>query len=158
MENESKSRFYVWPGGLKSVAGGSRLDIKLNRPWQQDIVVDSANCPFCKNSNPQNVLGTYNGASGTVWRLIQNASTPFKFHGLVVPDHCWPKEELRRLGGSQKICEAIFIAGNAAMSRSRKPFFITVHVGSLGGQNLTHPHYHVIHSIVGDHKSSELFK
>ncbi|MEK9186280.1 MAG: hypothetical protein AAB885_01705 [Patescibacteria group bacterium] len=145
MENESKARFYVWPGGLKSIAGGSRLTIKLSRPWQQDIVVDSENCPFCKK--PQTVLGSYfNGR----WRLVQNAYTPFEFHGLVIPDTCWPKEKLRSLGDAEKITEAIEIGTKAAQERSSKPFFITVHIGTFGGQNVSHLHYHVIYEIEGD--------
>ena len=38
----------TWPSGLTTFSGGTRDEVKLSRPWQNDITIDRENCPFCK--------------------------------------------------------------------------------------------------------------
>ena len=100
--------FYEWPGGRKSVAGGTRTVIKLDRPWQSDIVVSKETCPFC--TKPQKDVRVVDLGDGGSWRVIENVFTPYPFHRLVIPSECWSKEDIRNLGGRSKIYGALSLA------------------------------------------------
>ncbi|MEK7641191.1 MAG: HIT domain-containing protein [Patescibacteria group bacterium] len=134
--------FYEWPGGRKSVAGGTRTAIKLDRPWQSDIVVNKETCPFC--TKPQKDVKQKDLANCGSWRVIENAFTPYPFHRMVIPTECWSKEELHGLGGQDKIRGALHMATEEIAANAEKTIFITLHVGALAGQNVTHLHYHVV--------------
>src|SRR3989344_770445 len=96
-------------GLLTTAAGGTRTAIKLDRPWQNDIVVNPETCPFC--TKQQNEIPEF---SNTEWGVLNNAFTPFDYHLLIIPRTCWPKEKLRMLGGREKIQAALEIALNIA--------------------------------------------
>lgn len=133
--------FENWPGGIKTVSGGTRNVVKLNRPWQTDISVDPTKCPFCTGQGKE-VFRYEDG-----WRILDNLFTPFKFHLLIGPENCWSKEQLRILGGCKNIIRALEIARNVMKTSTDKDFgnfSLGVHVGLLAGQNTTHLHYHLL--------------
>ncbi|MEK7654169.1 MAG: HIT domain-containing protein [Patescibacteria group bacterium] len=134
--------FYEWPGGRKSVAGGTRTVIKLDRPWQSDIVVSKETCPFC--TKPQKDVRVVDLGDGGSWRVIENVFTPYPFHRLVIPSECWSKEDIRNLGGRSKIYGALSLAMEEVVANPDKTIFVNVHVGALAGQNVAHLHYHVV--------------
>ncbi|TSC81712.1 MAG: hypothetical protein G01um101419_764 [Parcubacteria group bacterium Gr01-1014_19] len=134
--------FYSWPGGRRSVAGGTRTAIKLDRPWQKDIEVNPKMCPFC--TKPQNDVRSVDLGRNGSWRVIKNAFTPYPFHRMVIPTECWSKEDVRRLGGESKIWGALSVAMEEVAANKDKTIFVNVHVGALAGQNVAHLHYHVV--------------
>lgn len=140
----------ILPGGLSAAAGGTRTSINLNRPWQADITIDSSTCPF--ETKEQKEIARYNEDGG--WQVIENQSTPFSFHLLIIPTVCWPKEDLRVLGGEGKVSRALKIAKDF-ISVGNQEFWVGVHIGPLAGQNLGHLHYHLLQPIDRAHQSSE---
>lgn len=141
MSEEQKVIFYEWPNGMRSIAGGTRAAIKLSRPWQEEIKPHKGNCPFCDPNDPAR-LQYFEKAGG--WWLRQNIFTPYPFHQMVVPAQCLEPKELRTLGGKEKIKAALEIALGAAQGSGAPSIVLNVHVGALGGQNLTHLHWHVV--------------
>ena len=61
---------------------------------------------------------------------------------MVIPPKCWPEEELRVLGGEEKITEAIENIANIILKRPGE-LWVQVYVGVLAGQNIPHLHYHI---------------
>ncbi len=136
---------YSWPGGLKSVAGGTRTKINLSRPWQKSISEVRAASPECSICNDLSYFVEIHDFRTTRWYLRYNRSTPYnRFHRLIVPHDCWSADKLSRLGGVEQIQSALIIATKQISKNPRLPLFITVHVGALGGQTVIHPHYHVV--------------
>lgn len=137
--------FYDWPNGMRSVAGGTRGDIKLSRPWQKEIEVNPATCPFCTGKG-QVLRELANGE----WLLLKNKFTPYPFHEMVIPTTCWSPEELRTLGGEEKIIMALRLIHEEIRNHPDKKLFVTVHVGALAGQNVGHLHYHIVEYMPGN--------
>lgn len=131
--------FYEWPNGMKSIAGGTRDEIKLSRPWQQEIVVNPETCSFCTGKG--HVLEELKGGE---WLLLQNRFTPYSFHRMVIPRGCWMPDELRTLGGEEGIGTALRIIWDEARKNYGKKLFVTVHIGALAGQNVGHLHWHIV--------------
>jgi len=140
---------YTWANGRKSLAGGTRTAINLDRPWQKEIEINPEKCPFC--NKPQKELKRFRAGCG--WRLLRNTFTPFKFHQLLIPSKCWSVVDLRRLGGPKMIEAALrIIAGEIQEYPSRK-FIIDTHIGYSAGQNTGHLHWHIIEYPFGGKKS-----
>lgn len=135
---------YDWPGGMASVAGGTRSEIKLDRPWQSELNVDPATCPFC--TEPQAELKRFDEGGG--WRLIDNAFTPYHLNGgvhkMLIPASCWTAEEMRYLGGSDRISCALRLIQAELNQYRDKTIFVNVHVNYLAGQNVMHLHWHIV--------------
>lgn len=136
---------YDWPNGMKSVAGGTRGEIKLSRPWQQEIVVNPETCPFCTGKGQ--VLEKLADAE---WRLLQNRFTPYPFHRMVIPRSCWSASELRTLGGVAGLTAALGHIQRAISASALNKLFVAVHVGALAGQNVCHLHYHIVQYALSD--------
>ena len=136
--------FYQWPGGMASVAGGTRTEVKLDRPWQQELKVDKATCPFC--TKPQAELKRFEEGGG--WRLIDNAFTPYRrdggIHKMLIPASCWAAEKLRHLGGYDSILCALRLIQGELNGHWQKPILVNAHVGYLAGQNVMHLHWHIV--------------
>ncbi|HEU0051363.1 MAG TPA: hypothetical protein VFQ60_04910 [Patescibacteria group bacterium] len=130
------------PGGVSVAAGGTRTAIKLDRPWQPDIVITPETCPFCRQADMER-REFRRIEKGGGWRVINNAFTPFPFHRLIIPFSCWPKEELRRLGGVEQIRRVLDIFSEMYAAEKRDELWLTVHIGALAGQNVMHLHFHV---------------
>ncbi|TSC58306.1 MAG: hypothetical protein Greene041679_128 [Parcubacteria group bacterium Greene0416_79] len=113
-----------------------RTGIRLNRPWQQPIVVAPEQCPFC--TDQANLLRTFENG----YKLIQNSFTPFDYHIMVVPATCWPEERLRVLGGEKEIRNAF--ENIITLLRPTGELWVQAYVGPLAGQNISHLHYHMI--------------
>lgn len=141
-ENDRTS--YNWPNGRKSVAGGTRVEIKLDRPWQTEIKVNPENCPFC--TRKQNDLKVFDEEGG--WRLIENAFTPYRvndgIHRMLIPLKCWSIEELRNLGGEKKLFTAFNIIQSEVNNYKDRVLWINFHIGYQAGQNVPHLHFHIV--------------
>ncbi len=131
---------YTWPNGRKSIAGGTRTAISLDRPWQKEIEINPATCPFC--NKPQKEVKKFSGAGG--WRLLRNVFTPFRFHQLLVPSRCWDAAKLKRLGGAKMIGEALCILSGEIQKYPNRKFIVDTHIGYSAGQNVGHLHWHLI--------------
>lgn len=148
--DQTAPKFYSWPGGSRSVAGGTRTGIKLSRPWQKPIDFSQGKCPFCGGpSDREKKFFPENGG----WYFFNNHYTPYSFHKLIVPEKCLPEDELRFLGGKEKIKTALSIAIEE-MRENWLPLFLTVHVGYLAGQNVPHLHYHLVRYISEERNST----
>jgi len=139
--------FYSWPNGRKSVAGGTRGTIKLDRPWQKDIEINSDNCPFCKEGDKENTICDFPEEG---WRLRKNLFTPYPFHRMIIPKNCWPVNDLRTLGGVKQIETVLKIAKSEIDQNPEKKLILNVHIGSLAGQNVEHLHYHLCQYMFDD--------
>lgn len=137
--------FYDWPNGMKSVAGGTRGEIKLSRPWQQEIVVNPETCPFCTGKGQ--VLEELESGE---WLLLQNRFTPYPFHRMIIPRECWTPDGLRALGGIERIETALSRIEWEVNRHPGKKLFVTVHIGALAGQNVCHLHYHIVQYALSD--------
>lgn len=148
-----KLKMEVWPSSITTISGGTRIAVKLSRPWQKDIVMDPKTCPFC--TRKQKVLNEYkDGKNGEEWQLIQNLYTPFPYHKMVIPKLCgeennWSKEEIRRLGGLARIKKAFQIANIELYSQDAFNRFIQlqVHISPYAGQTISHLHYHLLEQL-----------
>jgi len=127
------------PGLLRCASGGTRNQVKLDRPWQVDLSVDPANCPF--EADQQREVARFDCFGG--WRILENPHTPFRFHRLIVPLSCWPKERLRSLGGREGISAALELADSIIGAHDGE-LWLGIHIGALAGQNVAHLHYHVL--------------
>lgn len=139
----------VWRGGATIIAGASRNKINLNRPWQEDLdKLLAQECPF--ETKPQEkFLHLDNISRGEEeWRVLRNHATPWTEiapdHFLIIPQKCWPKNELRRLGYYGKIAGALSLAGDLMYGNSHGKFELCVHVGRNAGQNVGHAHFHLL--------------
>ncbi len=130
------------PGGISVAAGGTRTEVKLDRPWQAEIRVDPAKCPFETKEEEQEAYFEVDGG----WRVLPNRYTPYPWHKLIVPRNCWPSDELRILGGHRRIARALAIA-ESIDSPSGQETWLGVHIGPGAGQNFAHLHYHLIHPL-----------
>ncbi len=134
-----------WPGGIYTASGGTRTAVKLSRPWQKDIEVDSSKCPFEPDKLGNREVFARSEAAGG-WLVLGNLNTPMPFHRLIIPTHCLPNEKLRVLGGKDYINAAFDLTyqviGTAA--ETCDVLEITVYVGALAGQNFSHLHYHLV--------------
>lgn len=139
-----ESKIEMWPGGLTTLSGGTRVAVRFNRPWQKEIVVDPSTCPFCRNEHV--TLRRFVEADEE-WQLVHNTSTPFGFHQLIIPTASWPVEQLRFLGGEKRLATVFNLARTAVLdSRPGEYTQMDVYVGYGAGQNVTHGHFH-FHSI-----------
>lgn len=145
---ESNPIFYNWSRGLRSVAGGTRSQIKLDRPWQKEIAV-STSCSLCHMES----LAEFDYSGG--WKLVKNQFTPYSFHQLLVTKTCWSMDKVRCLGGQEEIQAAFKIISLATDQSEISRLFVTVHVGALAGQNLNHLHYHLVDYSFGDSSESD---
>lgn len=139
----------VWRGGATIIAGASRNKINLNRPWQEDLdSLLAQECPF--ETKPQEEFLYLDNISrgGEEWRVLRNHATPWTEitpdHFLIIPQKCWPKEELRRLGQCGKIGGALSLAGDLTYGNAHGKFEMCIHVGRNAGQNVGHAHFHVL--------------
>ncbi len=152
MSSDNPVVFYKWPNGLRNVAGGTRNEIKLDRPWQIPIQVDPSSCPFC--NKPRNDVAFYEDGGG--WRLIKNSFTPYPFHQMLIPKHCWAVDKLRSLGGKDELICAMKILKTLAERESNRTLFVNVHIGWLAGQNVSHLHYHLVQYKFDDNSTSSV--
>ena len=139
MENNDLE-IITWPSGITTQAGGTRTEIKLDRPWQVGIP-HTTECALCRRyeADSLSVLGL-----PAEWRVIKNAFTPHRFHRLIVPSTCWPEDSLRTLGGAAQIANAI-LAAMKIMEQSREDnLWMGIHIGYLAGQNVSHLHWHLL--------------
>jgi hypothetical protein len=123
------------PGGLSTLSGGTRGSIRLDRPWQADIVVTSSSCPF--DAEP-----SVEPCAAPGWKVLQNPYTPFNFHRLIVPSECWPVGRVRMLGGLTQITAALTTAASLVPERENR--WLGVNIGPSAGQNQPHLHYHLV--------------
>jgi len=137
------------PCGMKSVAGGTRNAIKLNRPWQQLISPNPETCPFCKGEGF--VLNSFHDGE---WLLLKNQYTPYLYHRVVIPRTCWLDSDLRMLGGLEKIIAAINLIYHDVRAVPFYKVYVNVHVGIMAGQNIPHLHYHIVSYAFNDEKRS----
>lgn len=128
-----------WGGGVQTRAGGTRAGLKLARPWQGEISF-SGECPF--ETKKQEVLVEKNG-----WKILKNLYTPFSNHLLIIPEKCWEVAELRRLGGAKEIEAAIDMALSEIRREGGEEVWMGIHIGPTAGQNLLHPHWHLLRPI-----------
>lgn len=135
--NQAGLLIQEWPGGIWTASGGTRTAVKLNRPWQTDIMVDPNTCPFC--TKPQTVLKECGN-----WLVLENAFTPFPFHQLVIPKECWPVTMIRNLGGEENLSDALRIVWRIIEQQGRDQMLHSVFSGYLAGQNVPHLHHHVL--------------
>ncbi len=126
-------------GGYKTLSGGTKRTIQLNRPWQVEIQVNEATCPFCLRQ--RKIIERSEEAGG--WQLFPNEGSQYKFHELILPDRCIHLPELRRLGGRDKV-RAAFRFASRRILRVKRPLWLGVHIGYLAGQNQGHLHYHLV--------------
>lgn len=129
-----------YPGGLKVLYGGTRTGVKLSRPWQQPIQVDSAKCPFCRGEGKE--IGRFENG----WIHLQNKFTPYNYHTMVIPPpSCWPEEEQRVLGEKERILEAFANIDQVIKreSANHDELWVEVYVGVPAGQTISHLHYHI---------------
>lgn len=124
---------------ISTASGGTRTGIKFSRPWQTDIVVDPAVCPF--ETKEEAEIPGFRKEHG--WRFLGNKYTPFPFHRLIVPETCWPKERLRVLGGEDEIGSAFRIVQDVLLGEARE-LWLGIHIGPSAGQNIAHAHYHLL--------------
>ncbi len=147
---ENRALFYDWPNGRRSVAGGTRTEIKLDRPWQVPVQVNPANCPFCDGKKP--TLKHFDEEGG--WRLIENSFTMYRVNGgvhkMLIPDQCWPVEELWDLGGEKKLAAAFRILQEEVENHKDRILFINFHIGYQAGQNVPHLHFHIVQYLFDD--------
>ena len=134
-----------WPGGIPTLAGGTRTAIKINRPWQTPLCFNLSTCPFepqrLKNKGRQIIRSSSDGR----WVSFNNRFTPNLDHSLVVPVTCadWSDARVRLLGGKEEIAAAFdLLYQNIAMQPNREFREITINVGWCGGQNVSHIHWH----------------
>jgi len=133
-----KIELLIQPGGLTTAAGGTRTTIKLNRPWQTDIVVDPKTCPFCAGRQKQKIVREVGE-----WLELENLHTPLPYHHLIIPNECWPKEMVRNLGGREKLREALKLIDEIVTRENREQMLYTIYSGYLAGQNVAHLHHHI---------------
>lgn len=124
---------------ISAASGGTRRGINFSRPWQSDIVVDPAVCPF--ETKEETEIPGFRQEGG--WRLLGNKYTPFPFHRLIIPETCWPKERLRVLGGEDEIGIVLRIVQSILLVETRE-LWLGIHIGPSAGQNLAHAHYHLL--------------
>lgn len=128
------------PGGRLIAYGGTRTKVKLSRPWQMDLVVDPATCPFETKRDGE---ASYQIAD-EVWRVLPNHFTPYTYHKLIIPEACWPKEKVRTLGGTTQINAALTAAHRTIKNGENVAYELSVHSGYGAGQNEPHFHYHLL--------------
>lgn len=128
---------------VSTLSGGTRTAVKLSRPWQYNIATIAGNeCPF--ETKPQNELDRMETTEG-VWRVLDNTATPYAWHRLLIPEKCWEEKNLRTLGGSRQIANVLTLAGQTMKKESMTDrACLGIHVGWHAGQNVWHPHYHLI--------------
>ena len=134
-----------WPGGISTLAGGTRTAIKIDRPWQMPLSINPATCPFepqrLKDEKREIVRSSPDGR----WVSFNNRFTPNLDHSLVVPVTCadWPDSRVRLLGGKEEIATALdLVYQNIAMQPTREFRQVTINIGWCGGQNVGHIHWH----------------
>lgn len=141
--------FEKLPGELTTItAGGSRTaSVKLSRPWQPSLPLNPEKCPFC--TKPQEEFNVPGIPAG--WKVLPDIFTPHRRHRLVVPLTCWDENTLQELGGPVHILEALETARITEIARVIQTghedlieMAIFIHVGSCAGQNLGHPHWHMM--------------
>jgi diadenosine tetraphosphate (Ap4A) HIT family hydrolase len=143
--------FGRWPGGLKTIAGGARTEIKLNRPWQKTWgEEDRKGCPFCNFSEEDGVKILAKG-----WRIKTNKFPVYAVNRLLFPDTCWRDANLFSLGGQTSIGEALTAAREEMRAYRGVPIVVSANIGPLAGQNYPHLHYH-IQSIFGKKHTSRV--
>ncbi len=128
---------------VSTLSGGTRTAVKLGRPWQRNIAIIAENeCPF--ETKPQTVLDEMETAEGN-WRVLDNIATPYQWHRLLIPEKCWKEPQLRTLGGSRQIANALTLAGRTMKKEGvTNRACLGIHVGWHAGQNVSHPHYHLV--------------
>lgn len=132
-----KIRIQTWLGGMQTLTGGTRTEVKLNRPWQLELTVDEKSCLFCMKD--QKALAEHGE-----WLELSNIFAPYSFHHLIIFRTCWPVDWIRCLGRELKITEALKVAEGIVTEQGREFMLVSIHVGWLAGQNLPHLYYYVL--------------
>jgi diadenosine tetraphosphate (Ap4A) HIT family hydrolase len=125
-------------GAVAFASGGTRRDMRLDRPWQTEIVYAPDRCPFENIADRESPISALEG-----WLVVRNQFTPFPVHSLVIPRTCWPPEVVRGLGGLSGIRTALRCV-REHLGPGTEERWVGVHVGPLAGQNQAHLHYHVL--------------
>lgn len=148
MSKEFKVSVQTWPGGVRTMSGGTRTAVKVDRPWQKAMEINPEVCPF----EPERLYNNHEiemyAASGG-WVAFKNLYTPLQFHRVIVPATCvdWPEERLRQLGGREEIGKALDLSyqtlgRNERVNRGQE--HILTHNGYSAGQNVPHIHWHAL--------------
>ncbi len=134
------------------MAGGTRNVIRFNRPWQQQLNPDHTTCHFEPSSlEDEGRQITMRSADGR-WVSFDNYFTPNLDHSLVIPATCadWPDARVRLLGGKEEILAALELLYKVFATKPKhETTEITINIGWLGGQNVSHIHWHAFGLPVG---------
>lgn len=125
------------------VAGGTRNEIKLSRPWQPPFLAIQANCPFC---DPKRETARFSQMVPG-WKILSCLYTPHQKHRLIVPEKCWDEEMLQNIGSFGGIRAALRMA-YLAIQGDDVEIGAFIHVGQCAGQDIRHPHWHLIETPV----------
>lgn len=135
-------RIQEWPGGVRTLSGGTRADVKLNRPWQVALSYNPDSCPFCHKEQAE--IGRYR-CGGIEWRILQNRFTPHLNHYLYIPTEHFEPTLLYALGGENGIFAALFKMFRRAMDTAEvRTWWLGCHIGYSAGQNVDHLHWHML--------------
>lgn len=146
--------------GEPCIAGGTRSPVTnrmINRPWQPSKPERLPNCPFCVENGRMEqlyangeVLTFYpEGTSLIDYRFaaIRNTMTPYPYHELLVPridEPLWPWNDVDYLVG---VLEIIVERTRLILAcQDYTNVAVGFHYGQTAGQNLGHPHWHLIGS------------
>lgn len=125
-------------GFMRTICGGTRNAINLNRPWQVKMDTNPSTCPFCTKRQREVMLSP---KAPIDWLMTDALFTPHQNHHLIIPRTCWPMEKLQCLGGRQEIQKA-FVLADLASRHQKEEMELFIHVGYAAGQSLGHPHWH----------------
>ncbi len=134
------------------MAGGTRRAIKLNRPWQKQLNTDHTTCPFEPSRLEDEGRQITGRSSDGRWVSFDNYFTPNLDHSLVIPATCqdWPDARVRLLGGKEEIVSALDLIYKLLETKPKhQTTEIIINIGWLGGQNVSHIHWHVFGLPVG---------
>lgn len=121
------------PSGARLLKGASK-PMRFSSPCgASDEVLYRRPCPFLNHPHATRIPG-YPG-----WCTIPPTASQYKDHCLIVPEACWRREEVRRLGGRANIATALDIARTLAATAD---FFVAANVGIHGAQTEAHAHWH----------------
>lgn len=150
MNDETPAKVEHWPGEIQTLSGGTRNTVRLSRPWQTPMKIDTRTCPFCAEERPGADRSLVVSVDDSGWKVRKNRRTPYDFHRLLLPKDCFHQDALRSLGGQSGIEHALRLAssvigeGVSAGQQVPEHLFLTVHVGYAAGQTEGHLHWHLL--------------